>query len=351
MPVSVFASHLLFAVALFCVSVCVTYLALRLRIVDVPNHRSSHRVPTPSTGGIGIVATFFVGLAVVWLVSDQARQSGFHLAGFAAAALGIAFVGFLDDLGRLKTFRIKLAAQILAAIALLAFDIVFTRFSLPVLGAIELGWIGYPLTVIWLVALTNMFNFMDGLNGLAGGTAVIAAGFLCAVTFVEGSFFVYVLCYIMAASSAGFLVFNFPRARLFMGDVGSQFVGFSFAAFAVLAAEIDTSRTSFLVVPLLFFNFIFDTVFTLIRRAAAGRNITQAHREHLYQLMNRLGVSHVRVSLFHHGVCAAQGVGALVLIELGPDSRALVFLPFLLFQGVYAAMVIGRARRKGLLDP
>lgn len=350
MTIPVLASHILFAVALFCAAVIATYIVLRLGILDEPNHRSSHVQATPSTGGIAIVATFAFGFAVVWVFSDQARLSTFHLVGFAIAAFGIALVGFLDDLKLLKTFKIKLGAQIAAALALLAFGIVFTRVSLPGVGAIDLGWIGYPLTVFWVVALTNMFNFMDGLNGLAGGTAVVVAAFLCAVTFMEGSFFVYIFCYIMAAGSAGFLVFNFPRARLFMGDVGSQFIGFAFAALAVIAAEIDASRTSFLVVPLLFFNFIFDTVFTFCRRALRGEDVTQAHRSHLYQLLNRIGWSHVQVSLFHFAVTTAQGIGILYLIGLGPDDRMLVFLPFIVFQIFYAAAVMTVARRRGIVS-
>lgn len=350
MTIPVLASHILFAIAMFCVAVGATYFVLRLGILDEPNHRSSHVKATPSTGGIAIVATFALGFAIVWVFSDQARLSTYHLAGFAVAAFGIALVGFLDDLKLLKTFKIKLGAQIAAALILLAFGIVFTRVSLPSIGAIELGWLGYPLTVFWVVALTNMFNFMDGLNGLAGGTAVIVAAFLCAVTFIEGSFFVYIFCYVMAAGAAGFLVFNFPRARLFMGDVGSQFIGFAFAALAVIAAEIDASRTSFLVVPLLFFNFIFDTVFTFCRRALRGEDVTQAHRSHLYQLLNQIGWSHVQVSLFHFFMTAAQGVGILYLIGLGPDDRMLVFLPFIAFQIVYAAVVMTVARRRGIVS-
>ena len=119
----------------------------------------------------------------------------------------------------------------------------------------------------------------------------------------------------------------------------------------MIAAEIDASRTSFLVVPLLFFNFIFDTVFTFCRRALRGEDVTQAHRTHLYQLLNQIGWSHVQVSLFHVGVTAAQGIGALTLIGFGPDSRMLVFLPFLAFQTVYAVVVISVARRRGILRP
>jgi len=350
MSITVLASHILFAIALFMLSVVATYLVLRLEILDEPNHRSSHDRPTPSTGGVAIFAAFICGFVTVWIISDQARVSSLHLAGYAVAASSIALIGFTDDLKKLKTFKIKLAAQIAAAGVLLAFEIVFSRISLPIIGAFDLGWLGYPLTVIWIVAMTNIFNFMDGLNGLAGGVGVTVAAFLCAVTYIEGSFFVYILCYVMASSIAGFLIFNFPRARLFMGDVGSQFIGFTFAAFAVIAAEIDASRTSFLVVPLLFFNFIFDTTFTLCRRALRGEDIMQAHRTHLYQLLNRIGWSHVRVSVLHFSMTAFQGVGALLLVGYGPDQRILIFLPFLAGQSFYAILVIAAARRKGILS-
>ena len=346
----VLASHILFAIALFCVSVVVTYLVLRLQILDNPDHRSSHTRPTPSTGGIAIFVAFSIGFAAVWVVSDQARLSSFHLIGFAVAAITIATIGFMDDLKKLKTFKSKLGVQIIAATILLSFDIVFTRISLPIFGVFELGVIGYPMTILWIVALTNIFNFMDGLNGLAGGTAVIVAIFLCVVTFLEGSFFVYIFCYVLAASTAGFLVFNFPRARLFMGDVGSQFIGFSFAVLAVIAAEIDVSRTSFLIVPLLFFNFIFDTVFTFCRRAIRREDVTQAHRSHLYQLLNQLGWSHAKVSLFHFAIAITQGVGAILLLSCGPEERMFVFLPFLGFQMVYAVLVIRQARIQGLIS-
>ncbi len=349
MPVHVLATHILFAVALFCVSVLVTYKVVHFGILVEPNHRSSHDRPTPSTGGIAIVATFFVGFVMVLIKSDEARLSGHHLLGLGIASFGIALVGLIDDLRLLKTFKLKLAAQLAASLVLVVFGISFTQVSLPGIGAADLGWLGYPLTVIWVVAMTNVFNFMDGLNGLAGGTAVIVSAFLCAVTFLESSYFVYIFCYIFAAGSAGFLVFNFPRARIFMGDVGSQFLGFSFAALAVIAAEIDASRTSFFVVPLLFFNFLFDTSFTFMRRLACGEDVTQAHRTHLYQLLNRTGWSHVGVSAFHFAVTAAQGVGALILIRLGPDDRALMFIPYLVFQIAYAALVMRAARYRGLV--
>ena len=349
MTTTVLGSHILFAIMLFAFSVVATFVVLKLKILDEPNQRSSHDRPTPSTGGMAIFATCACGFTVVWFVGDEVRLSKQNLIGFAVAACVISVIGLFDDLKKLKTFQIKLLGQIAAAMVLLASGIVFSQVPLPFVGQIQLGWVGYPLTVIWLVAMTNIFNFMDGLNGLAGGVAVAVAAFLCAVTYLEGSFFVYILCYILVASSAGFLVYNFPRPRLFMGDVGSQFLGFSFAAIAIIAAEIDTSRTSLLVVPLLFFNFIFDTVFTLCRRLLNGENITQAHRGHLYQLLNQIGWSHVRVSILHFFMTISQGVGTLILIRCEPQQQVVVFLPFLILQTVYAVLVIGGARRMGIL--
>ena len=344
-----FANHLLFGITLFVISTLLTWCMLRIGIMSTPNRRSSHENPIPNSGGVAIVLTFLTGFAVFYAVSDEVRPTEFYLAGFAAGAVCVAVISLLDDLGHLRTFTYKLMAQLLAAMLLVSFDIVFRRFSIPLVGEIDVGWWGYPLTILWVIAMTNIFNFMDGLDGLAGGCGVIVALFFGIATFVEGSYFVYIFCYVLFSSALGFLIFNFPRARIFMGDVGSQFLGFSFAALAIIAAEYDLSRTSVLAMPLLFFNFIFDTGLTFLRRLAMGQNVTEAHRSHLYQLMNRLGASHFQVSMFHFAVTAAQGLGVMVLIQLPADFRALVFIPFIVFQIAYAVIVLKLATKAGLL--
>ena len=344
------ANHLLFGVLLFGVSTALTWCMLRLGVMAMPNRRSSHDWPVPSSGGVAIVLTFFAGFAVLFYVGDEALIESGHMIGFAVAALGVAAISLADDLGHFRSFWIKLVAQFSAALVLVAFGIVFQTMSLPVMGTFELGWWGYPMTILWVVAMTNIYNFMDGLDGLAGGCGVIAALFFGVVTALEGSHFVYILCYVLLASALGFLIFNFPTARIFMGDVGSQFLGFGFAAIAVIAADYDTSRTSLLIMPLLFFHFIFDATFTFFRRLFAGQYVTAAHRGHLYQLMNQLGASHLAVSVFHFIVTVAQGIGALALIEMDTQFRILVFAPYVLFQVVYAAVVIRMSAARGLLD-
>jgi len=349
MAAAALAKHLVFAFSLFLMSAALTWLMMRARILDVPNHRSSHDRPVPNSGGVAIVLTALLGFSTVYALSDEVRIAERHMIGFGLAALAIVAISLFDDLGRLRTFRIKLGTQLLAAAILLGFGVSIEKMTLPFVGSVALGWWGYPITLLWVIGMTNMFNFMDGLDGLAGGTAVIVAAFFALITFLQGSLFVYILCYALFAAALGFFVFNFPVARIFMGDVGSQFLGFIFAAIAVIAAEHDAARTPLLVMPLLFFNFLFDTVFTFCRRLLAGENVTQAHRSHLYQLFQRLGFSHVRVSQFHFAVAVAQGIGALALLRLEVSMRPVVFVPFLAFEIGYAWIVVRAAKRRGLI--
>jgi UDP-GlcNAc:undecaprenyl-phosphate GlcNAc-1-phosphate transferase len=194
--------------------------------------------------------------------------------------------------------------------------------------------------LLWLVGLTNAFNFMDGLDGLAGGVAVIAGLFLCVVALILGDSPVFILSGLLTASSAGFLVFNFPPARIFMGDVGSQFLGFAFAALGAMLALRDGSGTLALVVPVLLFSFLFDTIFTAARRWRNGENLAAAHRTHLYQLLNQSGLSHRLVAAAHYFMAALQGLIALWLVGAPTDQRWLALPALLLSQSAYAGVCL-----------
>ena len=349
MTLAAFLTHLAFAAGLFGLAVAMTLLMLgRVQIMDLPNERSSHQAPTPKSGGISIACTFLVGIAVIFFVGDKTRIREDYFIGFVFSAVLIAGISFFDDIRR-RPFAAKLGTQLIAVLLVQAFGIVIDQLTFPHFGIVSLGLWGYPLTFLWIMGLTNAYNFMDGLDGLAGGVAVIVSAFFCAITFTQGSNFVYITCYTLLAGTLGFLVFNFPPARIFMGDVGSAFLGFSFAVLAIIAARYDQSHTSFLVMPLLLFNFIYDTFFTFVRRGLRGERVLEAHRTHLYQLLNRTGHSHRSVSLFHYGVCVLQGIGAIVMVNIAGNQRMLVFLPFLAFQVIYTVVVIRRAKAAGLL--
>lgn len=324
------------------------FLMKRVRIIDVPNERSSHQTPTPRSGGIAIVVSVFAGLAALKALGGDPVLEGGVFWTFAGAAALIAVVSIFDDLAGLG-FKAKLLTQSLAACAVMATGVVVDRVGIPGLGMVDLGWMGYPLTFLWIVGLTNAFNFMDGIDGIAGGTAIVAAGFFAAVTLSEGASFVYLACLVIIGSTAGFLFWNWAPAKIFMGDSGSQFLGFALAVLAVIAGRFDAAHTSYLIMPLLFFHYIWDTAYTFARRLRAGEAVTQAHRTHLYQLLNQLGLSHARVTGLYLAIGAAQGVGALTLVNLSGPVRALVFVPFIVFQIALTLVVTRRARAKGLI--
>ena len=320
----------------------------RVKIMDQPNHRSSHSQPKPKSGGIAIVVTFLAGLLLLYLSGSTTIFATRYFIGFVASALAIAAISLYDDI-KSKSFTIKLLTQSIAAILVMSFGLVIDQLAIPGLGIVPFGWLTYPITFLWIVGLTNAFNFMDGLDGLAGGVGLIATGFFAAIALSQGSTFIHLVSWMLLAGILGFLIFNLPPAKIFMGDVGSAFLGFVFATMAIIAARYDQSHTSFLVMPLLLFNFIFDTTFTLTRRLLAGKKITEAHRDHLYQLFNQSGHSHRTVMLTHYGMCIAQGVGAFAMVQISGNQRLLVFLPFIAMQTIYGFWVIVKARRAGLL--
>jgi len=259
------------------------------RIMDRPDARKAHTLPTPKGGGVGIVVAFMLGITVLYGHADFARLADTYFRGVILASMAIAVVAFLDDL-RDWPFTFKLAAQTVAALAAVGSGLYLRSINLPYVGTVELGWLGIAATLAWILFATNAMNFIDGLNGLAAGTALVACAFLALVAESQGGWFVYFAAMLLGAGLLGFLPFNYPRARIFMGDVGSQFCGFVLAVLGVAAARFDAVEMSFLLVPCLLSGVLFDVAFTLARRALAGERVTQAHRGHLYQVAQRSGM-------------------------------------------------------------
>lgn len=341
--------HLLFAVVIFVISTVATMLLVRyLNVLDIPNERSSHARATPRGGGTAIVIAFLIGISLIHLIGDKTPIYTTYFLGFLIASFVIAAISLYDDINRCS-FKIKLGGQLLAiAIAMLA-GIVIDKANLPWLGEVQLGWWAYPLTFLWMLGLTNAYNFIDGLDGIAAGTAVIAAIFLSLISFQQGSLFIYLAALTLGAASFGFLVHNLPPARIFMGDVGSTFLGLVFAVMAIIAARYDHSHTSLFVVPLLLFHFIFDTAFTFLRRLFAGEQVFLPHRTHLYQLLHRLGYSHGKVTLVYSALAVIQGVSVLGMMRMVGEVRMLAFMPFFIVYSAAAYWLIQKAKSRQLL--
>lgn len=349
MPLLHFFSHILFGVVLTGIGYCVALFFMRYRLsLDTPNSRSSHSIATPRSGGVAIVFTCFIGLGAIYFLGESSHIRQMYMISFALSSLTISIISFLDDL-KSKRASLKMIIMCLAIFGVMAGGIVVREISLPIVGVVSLGWLGYLITFLWILGLTNAVNFMDGLDGLIGGVAVIVSLFFMIITYSQGSHFVYITSYTILAGALGFLFLNMPPAKIFMGDVGSTFLGFVFATLAIIAANYDASHTSFLVMPLLLFNVIFDTLLTFFRRLIKGENVFTAHRSHLYQLTQRLGFSHLEVALMHYCFCFLQGLGGLWVVHITGSNRLYVFIPFLILQSIYATMVLRRARAKGLL--
>jgi len=327
--------HLFFGVLLTVIAYGVTWSMARfVRIMDEPNHRSSRITAVPRAGGVAIVITFYIGLVFTWLLGGFDHVDKALLLGFVVSTFLIGLISLIDDMTD-QSALVKLLTQMVAVVIVLYLGIVLDEIALPIVGYIDLGIVGYVISFFWILGLTNAYNFMDGLDGLAGGVAAIAGLFFMIITFYEGSSFVYIISYSLLAGALGFLFLNFPPAKIILGDVGAAFLGFVFAVLAIIATRYDESRTSFLVIPMLMFNFIYDTAYTFIRRLLQGKNVFEAHREHLYQQMNQCGFSHMEVILTQYCMVFMQGLGALWIVNIPGDERMLVFVPFLLFQLAY----------------
>ena len=335
--------HMTFALLLALLSAGVVRLMIARPILDHPNARSAHAQPTPRGGGLGVVIAFVFGMVVLYQGAQFARIAEPQFLGVILAAIAIAGVALWDDVRDLSA-RLRLGAQLGAACVALASGLVLERLALPWIGVVELGWLGVVLSLFWIVGCTNAVNFMDGLDGLVGGTLLIASAALAAIAASQGGWFVYAAGLFLAAGFLGFLPFNLHPARIFMGDVGSQFAGFVIAVLAVAASRFDGQQVSFLIVPLLIFSLLFDAGFTLIRRAAMGARLAEGHRTHLYQLAQRAGMGVRQVAAMHWGFTLFHA-GLAVLFLMAPAVlKPLVVLPALAGQVLWLAYVLRRMR-------
>jgi Fuc2NAc and GlcNAc transferase len=289
---------LAFAVAVLSIALTgvVRRYALKTGLMDQPNARSSHSQPTPRGGGVGIVFASMLGAVVLsWLGFVEQRLAGALLVGGAM----VAGVGFVDDRKGVPP-SVRLLIHVLAAS--IAVILIRGVASLE-LGHLhfDLGLAGSVLAVVCLVWMINLFNFMDGIDGIAGSEAVFvtiaAAALMMLSQAISGP---ATMSLVVGAAAAGFLVWNWPPARIFMGDVGSGYLGYSIGLVALAAAKQGELQA----IPSLILGGVFflDATLTLVRRMARGESAHQPHRTHAYQWLAVRWASHLRVTLLLWGV-------------------------------------------------
>lgn len=270
--------------------------ALHREWLDVPNARSSHELPTPRGGGLAVVVTVLLALPVLWWLELVSLQA---LIGFSGAGLLVALVGWLDDHGHVAA-RWRLLVHFLAA-----------GWGLYWLGGLpplvvfgtefDLGLVGDALALVALVWLLNLYNFMDGIDGIAGVEAVTVC--LCGVVLLWAAVPEsngWILPLVLAAAVLGFLVWNFPPAKIFMGDAGSGFIGLLLGLLLMTAAHLDQTLLWGWVI--LLGAFVVDATVTLVRRVSKGDRFYEAHRSHAYQYLSRKSAAHRPVTLLYGAI-------------------------------------------------
>jgi UDP-N-acetylmuramyl pentapeptide phosphotransferase/UDP-N-acetylglucosamine-1-phosphate transferase len=269
-------------------------------LLDHPNERSSHVTPTPRGGGLVIVVLVLVlGLWSV-LEADLYRGLIYILGGII-----IAWLGWRDDIHSLSP-RLRFTVQgIVAAISIYGLGY-FKVITIPMFGELQLGAIGIVITFLWIIGLTNAYNFMDGIDGMAGGVALSAGiGWMWLASNMHNSFAFWVALAI-TASSLGFLGHNWSPAKIFMGDVASTFLGYSFAVLPLISS--DKSGDALMLGTLLMWTFIMDASVTFFQRLIRRENVVAPHRSHLYQRLVIAGYKHETISSLYIVLTLLAGV-------------------------------------------
>ncbi len=301
----------LFLVVIAFISCLFTYILIkvsnRLGIVDVPNHRSLHTIPKPRTGGVAILIAISLALIIIRHEIDTALFSLFPFVLFLA---GLALV---DDVYSISAI-VRLLLQLTVAGLLVYSGLVIDSFTLlgveislpPVLAAV-----GSVLFIVWLI---NLYNFMDGMDGFSAGMAIFGFTTFAILAFMKGETGFALANLVIVSAAIGFLLFNLPPSRIFMGDLGSTLIGMLVALFSMWANK--KGIFSILISVIVFTPFILDSTVTLVKRSLRGEKLWVAHRSHYYQRLVLLGLGHKKTLLLEYTWMLACSLVAIALFKL-----------------------------------
>ncbi len=311
----------------------VKILAHKVGAIDVPDgKRRVHKAPIPRLGGLAIFFGFMVAVLAFVDIDSQTR-------GILIGSLLIVAIGILDDIMQLKA-SIKLLVQLIAAGVVVYHGVEISAISVPSFitdgGILPLKWLSIPITVIWIVGVTNAVNLIDGLDGLAVGISSIATFSLFFIAILAGEPTVALVSAALAGSCLGFLPYNFNPAKIFMGDTGSTFLGFILSVICIQGLFKGYAIISFIIPFLILGLPIFDTSVAIIRRIHDKRPIMGADRGHLHHKLIDMGFSQKQTVAILYVIAVLLGLSAVVLIEQGAQTAFLmisVVLLMLIFGG------------------
>lgn len=305
-------------------------LAKKVGAIDIPNDRRVNKKPMPRLGGIAVICGFLVSTLYLLIVMSiegsidlfDSNQYGMKLIGFIA---GIALLGitcFIDDSKGIPSW-VKLIAQIIAAVIVSVCGIRIENVNLPFIDdkIFFYDWFSYVITIMWIVGITNAINLIDGLDGLSSGITLISCiSLLIIFTLNSSPLIAALLISTLGGAIVGFLPFNFSPAKTFIGDTGSNFLGFSLAVISILGVA-KTYTALVLIAPIIVLGLpIFDTIFAIIRRLIKGKSIKavfKADKGHLHHRLMKRGYSQKQAVLILYGLTATLGMFAIILLESG----------------------------------
>lgn len=279
-------------------------LAYRIGAVDKPNYRKVHDHVMPRLGGLAIFIAFLIGIVV-------AQPMDKSMIAILIGSFVIIVTGVLDDMLEISP-KAKLIGQTIAAAIVIFFGGVQIDFiNLPFGGKLDFGYLSIPLTLIWIIGITNAINLIDGLDGLAAGVSTIALVTLATMAFIMSDMFVLVMALILAASTCGFLFYNFHPAKIFMGDTGALFLGFMISVLALLGFKNVTFVS--LVIPIVMLGVpISDTFFAIVRRLLNKQPPFSPDKSHLHHRLMSIGFTHRQTVLLIYGIAAMFGLAAII---------------------------------------
>jgi len=284
-------------------------MAYKIGAVDKPNARKVHTKPMPRMGGLGIYLAYLVAVLATQEITLQ-------LVGLLLGSSILVVLGIFDDIKDLNA-KFKLLMQILAAVIVMAMG-VRIEFMTNVFGggAIYLDILSLPITLIWIVGITNAINLIDGLDGLAAGVAIIASGSMAIVGWLSEQYFMASMAIILLGSTLGFLKYNFHPAKVFMGDTGSLFLGFNLSVLAIMGVAKSVTFIS-LAAPILVLGVpIFDTFFAILRRKMNHKPIFAADKDHLHHRLLSMGFSHRNTVLIIYAISFFLAASAVLITYL-----------------------------------
>ncbi|WP_459501846.1 glycosyltransferase family 4 protein [Bacillus sp. C1] len=310
-------------------------LALKIGATDKPNARKVHQKIMPRLGGLAI----FIGVAVGFFVSGLYEE---RMMSISVGAVIIVIIGILDDMYELSA-KVKFGGQLMIAALIVKSGLLVQVLYIPILGDTELGLLAYPITVFWIVGITNAINLIDGLDGLSAGISSIVLATLAYMAFTSpigtGAVIILPLALIALASTLGFLFYNFHPAKIFMGDTGALFLGYCISVISLLGLYKSVTLFSF-VVPIIILGVpVFDTTFAIIRRVVNKKPISAPDKSHLHHRLLAMGFSHRTTVLIIYAFGIFFSVNAIIFTSATLWLSVILLFALIFFTELVAEII------------